>query len=287
MRKRVLINASNLHVGGGVQVATSFIADIARLRVDFPVVIWASTKVAANLQSLGVDLDCFEEFRVVNSLGLRFLVSRWNRRLSEFNVVFTVFGPLYSLNRSATKITGFAQGWIIYPANEARPRLGLVARLVLDVKSRVQRKFFSLSDVYVVELDHVKAQLRELGLARDKPVEVARNCVSSVFFSPKLWVPLNIPHEESTIKIGFLGRNYVHKNVSVFPGIKRALFDNHGLQAEFFVTFTTEEWEACSAEFRSSVRNVGDFSSAMPFVLSGYGRHHFPQPARMFFCDAA
>jgi glycosyltransferase involved in cell wall biosynthesis len=262
MRRRVLINASNLHVGGGVQVATSFIADIARLGADFPIVVWASSKVAANLKGLNVDIHGFEDFQVANSFGVRFLFSRLNKRLSGFDVVFTVFGPLYSFNRSATKITGFAQGWVIYPANEVRSRQGRVARLMTAVRGRIQGRFFALSDVYVVESGHVKRRLRELGLANRQPVEVIPNCVSPVFFAPHLWAPLDVPYAGLAIKIGFLGRNYLHKNLSILPAIRKILWESHGVNVEFFVTFRDDEWRLCSETFRSTIRNVGELSLA-------------------------
>ena len=117
--KKILINASNLHVGGGVQVAASVIGELTRMSaLPSNLVVWASDAVNVNLCKLGYDLSVLPAYEVVNSYGLKLLCSRLARRLQTFDAVFTVFGPLYVRTLSGVNITGFAQAWIIYPLNE-------------------------------------------------------------------------------------------------------------------------------------------------------------------------
>lgn len=78
--KRVLINASNLHTGGGVQVATSFIAELAEILDRLPgceVSLYVSNAVDSNLRSLGFLGK--EYFR-----SMRFLIyGDWNSKRGE------------------------------------------------------------------------------------------------------------------------------------------------------------------------------------------------------------
>ena len=114
-----LINATNLHVGGGVQVATSFIVELTLMpKLPLGLFVWASDAVDANLRKLGCDVSVLPNYEVINSYGLKLLVSPLRSRLNDFDAVFTVFGPLYCWRLWGSNIIGFAQPWIIYPNNE-------------------------------------------------------------------------------------------------------------------------------------------------------------------------
>ena len=262
MGKRILINASNLHVGGGIQVAASFISEISRIDHKLNLSVWVSKSVAKNLESMNFDASNFACYEVIDSHGWSFLFSKENVRIRDFDLIFTVFGPLYSFNRSVLKITGFAQGWLIYPKNEISARWGRLQRLAFSLKSRIQKYFFASTDIFVVELGHVRQQLIKSGLAKGSSVEVVHNCVSSIFFTPDLWRPVAMPETEVDLKIGFLGRNYPHKNTSILPQAKEILFRKYGINAEFIVTFRSEEWDECNDDFKHSIQNIGELSLA-------------------------
>jgi glycosyltransferase involved in cell wall biosynthesis len=73
---------------------------------------------------------------------------------------------------------------------------------------------------------------------------------------------VSIPYVQSKIKLGFLGRNFEHKNTGIFPKILRLLRRDYGLDVAIYVTFTQEEWERCSEDFRTTVKNVGPLLAA-------------------------
>jgi len=257
-----LINTSNLHVGGGVQVAASFLSEISRTGQPVPgLAIALSTQVRGNLgpevqlarvSDTVVDLD-------VRGFGAR--NARARRFMDGFDTVFTVFGPLYRWRPRFKSIVGFAQPWIIYPGNECYAAMPLLRRLRTRLKFRVQAQFFKRADVLVVELDHVKAGLvRELGIDPSR-IHVVRNCVSGIYRDSRQWQPVAIPPAPG-LRLGFVGRNYPHKNTAIFPRIVAALRERHGIDAVVYVTFTPAEWQACSAEFRAACINVGPLTPA-------------------------
>ena len=93
---KFLINTSNLHTGGGVQVAVSLLDEMSRmddLPVDLSVLV--SDEVYANLKSMNSDCTRFSSCEVFNTYGLSTLWSELGRKVRGFDVVFTVFGPLY------------------------------------------------------------------------------------------------------------------------------------------------------------------------------------------------
>lgn len=258
MLSQYLINASNLHVGGGVQVATSVIGELTRMpALPSGLVVWASDTVDANLRKLGYDLSALPAYEVVNSHGLKLLRSPLARRLQSFDAAFTIFGPLYLLKMAGVNITGFAQPWIIYPENEIDAAMGLRQRWLSRLKFGLQTAFFRRADQLVVELDHARAGLLRRGIGSPSSIHVVRNSLSSLYTSPSSWQAVTMADTGTDIKLGFVGRNYAHKNTRIFPAVINLLWRNHGINASIYVTFTDQEWAACDDAFRAAVTNVG------------------------------
>jgi len=260
---KILVNGSNLHVGGGVQVGTSFIAELTRMPIlPQELVVWASTEIDANLQNIGCNLSSLPAYEVVNSYGIKLLGSSLAKRMQDFKAVFTIFGPLYIWNLDGINITGFAQPWIVYPCTKINPSESLGKRLANRIKFKLQSIFFGRSNQLIVELDHVKEGLLNRGIGSQKTIHVVRNCVSSLYLDQNVWQEIAVYDDKADIKLGFVGRNYAHKNTGIFPALIDILLAKYGLKASIYVTFTKEEWSACSASFQSSVINVGPLSMA-------------------------
>ncbi|MBY5961346.1 glycosyltransferase [Marinobacter nauticus] len=259
IKKTVLINASNLHNGGGVQVATSFVSEILSTNVmEMDVCIWVSTKVAESLESLGVDLTLFPNLELVNLHGLGAVRSEYNELLSRFDLVFTIFGPNYFRKKNYINLVGFAQPWIL--DDSAYSLLSPFDRFKTKLKFFAQKLFFKTSDAFVVELEHVRDGLYTKGIAKPGSVHVAYNCISSLYLKPETWQPLESGITSPNFKVGFLGRDYTHKNTSILPDVKRILAERYGLNVDFFVTFNEQEWANKPEAFRSSIANVGSLA---------------------------
>src|SRR5690606_1179077 len=152
--------------------------------------------------------------------------------------------------------------WIIYPNNECYARIPLRRRLAMRLKFRLQALFFKRADELIVESEHVREGLiRELGFPAER-IHVVHNCLSSIYRDEAAWQPVTLPPADCDLRLGFVGRNYLHKNTEIFPAIVRSLAADHGLHARFYVTFSEAEWRACSPEFRRACINVGPLSVA-------------------------
>lgn len=254
----ICLNSSNLHVGGGVQVATSVIGELTRLR-NLPngLVIWASDEVDANLRTLGYDLSRLPTYEVVNSNGVGLLLSPLARRLQQFNAVLTLFGPLYVWRLAGTNITGFAQLWIINPDNEISRTSGWPRRIRDRLKFGLQSLFFKRADRLLVELEHVREGLIRKGIGSPSTVRVVKNCLSSIYNEPQSWLPVEVLPSPDGLRLGFVGRNYSHKNTRIFPEVIDLLRRKYRVKASIYVTFSDDEWAACDEAFRAAVINVG------------------------------
>jgi len=261
---QVLLNASNLHTGGGVQVAASVLAELLTKDVrPAELTIWASTEVHRSLRAYGIDTDSLPRYEVINSHGLKLLWSPLAKRIRHFDGVFTLFGPLYVLPAPHVSLVGFAQPWILYPDNECYADMPTLARVKTQLKFWVQAQFFKQATALFVELDHVARGLIKRGLASPRSIHVVRNCLSGIYANRSLWKNVAIPGSaQAHLKLGFVGRNYPHKNTRIFPEVVEHLQRDHGVDARFYVTFNEQEWAACSEAFRACAVNVGALSVA-------------------------
>ncbi|GAB5351842.1 glycosyltransferase family 4 protein [Qipengyuania sp. 483] len=257
-----LINAANLHVGGGVQVAASFISELTAMDEHGSVEVVMSSEVARNVAATLGDRYDRNRYRILDVHGLDLGNRAAREVLDASDTVFTVFGPLYRWKPRFRNIVGFAQPWIIYPENECYERLPAAERFREWLKYKVQAGFFERADVLVVELEHVKAGLVQALNVPAERIQVVHNSLSSIYTEPQVWRSVTLPPADCDLRLGFLGRNYMHKNTRIFPDIVRHLSGAHGIDARFFVTFTDAEWAACTPNFREVCINVGPLSVA-------------------------
>ncbi len=242
-------------------VAASFIDSLSRgPAMELRVHLLLSSAVAANLRSLGTLLDRFDSVEIADFQGLRSLWQGLSRRFSGFDVIFTVFGPVYALGMGRRHVVGFAQALILYPPTQAEQRMPLVRRWLERLKFKAQELFFARAHELVVELEHVKRALERRRLFSSTPIHVVYNTVDSVFREPARWLPVPIPAADPGIRIGIVSRNYPHKNLGGLAALQAKLLQRHGLAVAFYVTFNAAEWAACPAEFRQSIHNTGALS---------------------------
>lgn len=255
---QVLINCSNLHVGGGVAVATSFIDCLTKLKhEDIDIHLLLSSDVSHNLKVLGTDMGCFASCQVRDFFGIKALWQGLGSHFRGMDLVFTVFGPAYFLFSRSYHLVGFAQPSIIYPDNPITARLKFLDRMAFRIKYRIQQYFFARADAIVVELEHVKTGLEKIDRFAHKPINVVHSAVHTVFKEPDKWLPLVLPKSQASLKLGIISRNYPHKNLQILSEVKRHLLEDCNLAVDFYVTFQPEEWAACDEGFRKNITNVG------------------------------
>lgn len=254
----IAINLSNLHGGGGVQVAVSFLSELSFLKKHASrLSVFASTEINREILSLGIDTNVFARYKVIDVNGIGVANLALMRELKIFKKVFTLFGPLYNFAQPYTSIVGFAQPWIIYPDNECYSSLPFHSKLKTRLKYFLQGYFFKKADLIVVELEHVKeALINQLNVNPEK-ISIIHNSLSSIYLNRELWKKVVLPRSDVDLKLGFVGRNYPHKNTSIFPMISDALEKIYGIKVKFYVTFNDDEWDACSEEFKRVCINVG------------------------------
>ena len=260
--KNCLINASNLHNGGGVQVAISFIYELS-LMIDKNLNylhIVTSKEVDEGLKRLNADLYRFGSYEVINTYGLQALRSDLNKKIKDYELVFTVFGPNYLRGKAKKDVVGFAQPWIINFDNPISKKLSSLNRLKLWSKFNLQWLFFLRSNHYVVELEHVKEKLHILKKIPNKKISVVYNTVSSLYKDNSKWRPIVVNKSKNQLSLGIVTRDYPHKNLDILPKVAHSLKLNHNLSVHFYTTLNDKEWSRRSPLFKKHVSTVGSLS---------------------------
>lgn len=262
--KKICINCGNVHNGGGVQVATSFIYELVN-SVSYSgldISINISNEVRDNLKDLNCDLSKFSYISHVNTYGLSTLKKDIRRHFSKFDIIFTIFGPDYLLlNKNAFRIVGFAQPWIVYPYNEVYGRLSIKSKIKNKIKFYLQKKFFKQANHLIVEIEFVKKRLSSMPEFKNIPIDVVHNSLASLYTNKIMWNSAHIKIENKTnFSIGFLGRDYLHKNTNILPLIKKELSNKYSKDVSFYVTLTEDEWNLKPKEFKSNINNIGSLT---------------------------
>jgi glycosyltransferase involved in cell wall biosynthesis len=256
MIKKILINATNLNEGGGVQVATSFLKDLSHL--DFSsqleISVFVSNSVDKNLQTEFFDKSYFFEYKVEKPKEISFINSL---RLNKFDVVFTVFGPFFLPFYRKKHICGFAQPWVIYPVEDVLKKFTFIKGLFFRFKYSLIAYIFNQADVLIVESKHIKNLLVKKGFTNQ--IEVVENAVSSVFFNKNEWQKIDSDYFDSKkINIGVLSGGYPHKNLDFIIELACKLQKTHPNTFNFIFTLTQDKYDDLIKDrISEGIRNLG------------------------------
>ncbi|NYH87726.1 glycosyltransferase [Actinopolymorpha rutila] len=274
---RVLIDASNLHHGGGLQVATSFLSELAALRADpgevaacpwlRDVDIEVSPAVSANLADAGVELP----LRVVRPRGPARL-SSWVPNRSRAEVSFVVLGPEYFAARARRRIVGYADVTSVYPRPAGVPPHSRGSRIKWAARGIVSRRLLKRADRVVVETEAFADATRRRIPALSAPVDVVPNCVNRTLLEQ-----CPVPRSTTGVRtrLLYVARAYAHKNHELLGQVGEEL-TRRGQDVEFAVTLSEEEWKARTLRFRCHCVNLG------PLPVSGLAKAYAQADAVVF-----
>lgn len=263
MTYRVLIDASNLHVGGGVQVAASFINELISMEeppnwVDFAD-IRVSMEVAGNLTRAATS-------RVVqvNNRPFDHLKRFFGKR---YEVAFRIFGPHYGFREATVEIVGFADPYI--PPNWA-PQEITPATWRSKLKYLIKRNRAKTADQIWVESSAYANSLTQIGL-RNSAIHVVPNTVSNTVLAnrardsepvlqhiprPKEAGAVTAPPEARRLHLLYPARPYAHKNHKILSEIVTTL-KSYGYSVNIDLTLTTSEVTNLLPDIEDAVTPLG------------------------------
>ncbi len=256
MAKKILINATNLNEGGGLQVATSFLKDLNQLDLSsqLDISVYVSSAVDKNLEAEFFDKSYFFEYKVKHRKEISLLNSS---KLNQFDLVFTIFGPFFLPFYRKKHICGFAQPWVIYSAKDVLRKFNFLKRCFLTFKYFLAACIFKQADMLLVESNHIKELLIKKGFANE--IEVVENAVSSVFYNQDEWQEINSDvFDSKKINIGVLSGGYPHKNLDFIVKLAINLENDYPNTFNFIFTIKSDQFiELMQGLQISSLQNLG------------------------------
>lgn len=264
---KIIINASNIKYGGGLQVAVSVISSLINnsRSMDFCFVV--SQCVFDELAASGVPVRnitnvyivTFEPFNVALMLSSLFKFKTIEKSF-EPDLIFTIFGPGYYHSNSAINLVGFANAWLVQPGSKAYSIYSLKNRLLNKFKNYVLARLLYKNDCfYITESNAIAADFCEYFGAPSTQISVISNCLSHYFTKEYCLNPFDYLLEDDRFKFVTITHNYPHKNLKVIPLIGKVLH-SYGFKFVFVVTLSQSEYNAMSDDFKKYTINVGSVS---------------------------
>lgn len=255
--KKVLINASNLHFGGGVQVASSFINELCAINpVEAEIDIVCSEKVFKNIKYLDADLSRIN-FIMIDVHGFHGAHLLYD--LGFYDVCFTIFGPFYGKVKADKHICGFAQPWIAYDTSLVTRKYSNTSKVKLKVKYFIQELIFKRYDALIVETEDVKSKLEDKGFINE--ISVVSNTYARLFDYPEEWLDINTTFVKRKLTLGFIGKSYPHKNLEILKDVNKNLSEIYNLDVDFLFTLSDDDMVDLGLSSISNFHSVGELTS--------------------------
>ncbi|MDY0342020.1 MAG: glycosyltransferase [Lentimicrobium sp.] len=228
---KLLINASNIHIAGPLQVAISVIHELKHFP-DHEYYLYLSAEVEnqIDLEQLPANFHIYRfsgYARGKSWLSRGWMLIRRLRRSALLekvinpDAVFTVFGPIYWKPKSP-HLAGYAIPFSIYkesPYFKEVPRFELLKRKLIN---QIRTQFFlHNTDHLVVETDEVRERMIKSFAINPDRISVVSNTVSNIYYQPAAWsdkitLPPRIPGEVRLITVS---ANHLYKNLSIIDPV--------------------------------------------------------------------
>ncbi len=217
----IIINTSNLRIGGGMQVAHSFINECIGIK-GHQYHIFLSKEMDAILDQ-GIYPSHFRFYLIQNSSGTfkgrNRLAEELNRLEKKINpgIVFSVFGPTY-WRPATTHIAGFANSIYVYKDSPFFKIVSFKNRIILKIMEIIHmRSFKKHCNVLITETEDMSNHLQKIFAG--KPVYTVGNTCHQVFNNEAVWTRnISLP-KFSGYTLLTVSAMYLHKNLSIIPPV--------------------------------------------------------------------
>lgn len=253
---KIIINASNLRVGGAIQVTLSVINELyAFPEYDFYVFLSPAFNglleekafKQANIKFYWVDFPS----RITFSGRVKQL-DILEEKIGP-NCVFSIFGPTY-WSPKAPHMAGFAQGYYLYGELPYFKRLGALARLKLFLLSNYHRLLLQKHvQHYVVETEDVKFRLSKFLKVSLHHIHVATNTYSNHFCN---FDDIQTPTQEKPFKLLTIAYPYPHKNLNILKKVSDILNERE-ISYQFQITVPDDYYKMFFNGYEETIINLG------------------------------
>lgn len=242
---KLVVNASNIVVGGGIQVSLSFIEELKKFKEN-EYHLFLSAQVSKQIEANDFPENFYFYFFNVSpsSLTKGFKVRKELSRLERIinpDLVFTVFGPAYWKPKTL-HISGYASGWCYNPGSLAHKRLHPVKRLKSKLTSYIKNIIIKKADFLIVETDDAKRKINKYINIPNENIFVVGNTYHPIYTK----YAHNIRHTSDEKKDSFnllvLSAFYQHKNLEIINSVSCLLKNQINRNYYFYLTINDQDY---------------------------------------------
>lgn len=267
--KTVLLNATTINKGGGIQAVTSFICTLVDhfepKGVDW--IFAVSPEVREQLAEFkhplrdGVDL-CLARSPAKDRRSRRELREFANRHA---DLVFTFFGPAYVAFR-CPHLCGVADGWVTHSSRLAYSTLPEFSeKLRMASLSAYKALWFRRASHWVVEQAIARTGLVNRLRLPAKSISVVSNNCSQIYIDGKTSAPSR--PLQSTIRILTFAANFPNKCLDLIPAIADLLVRRHRISnVQFVLTIPAPEYARSRIPKLAKMLDVERYISNVGYV---------------------
>lgn len=262
---KIIINTSNLYVGGGMQVALSFIHELKQVSGKHEYFVFLSQAINEQIEQKAFPYN-FHFFLIGKSPSSLKTRKKTVAKLYSLeahiipDIVFTIFGPSYWKPKS-NHIMGFAVPWVLQKKSVAYDKLSLFAR----IKMRLWVEYVSYyvkrdASYYIIETNDGKEKMSKvIGIQKDK-ISVVGNSYSSNFDDPE-YLKKNNPDyielsqkEDDEFRLLLISHNHPGKNLEAINQVIPLLY---GYNIKFILTVDDEGYKLLFTDNNKQILNLG------------------------------
>jgi glycosyltransferase involved in cell wall biosynthesis len=257
----LLINASNLKMGGAIQVALSFIQECINFTEDeFHVLL--SPKISSQLNQNGYPENFhFYLFQnlptsLIYGIGIISQLRKLENKIRP-DCVFTISGPSYWTPK-APHLLGYAQGYYLYPESPFFERINLSHKIKINLLKTLHRfLFIRNAEYYFVESEDAKKRLSSF-LAKSKDnIYVVSNTYHSVFNLQLKGNHILPPKRKNEVRLLTISAYYQHKNLEIIKDVISELKKKSALKFIFILTINASIFENKFEGYGADIINMG------------------------------
>lgn len=241
----LIINTTNIKVGGGIQVSLSFIEELKKFN-DNEYHIFLSKVVShqVNKESYSKNFHFYNFDISPSSLTKGYKVRRELNRLEKKinpDLVFTVFGPAY-WNPKSLHVSGYANGWCYNPNSLAHRRLSFFKRHKSKVTTFIKNIEIKKADFLIVETDDAKRKINKNIKIANENIFVVGNTYHPIFSRYISKTSDTSLKKVDTFKLLVLSAFYPHKNLEIINKVVNILSIQTNRKYKFYLTINDTDY---------------------------------------------
>lgn len=268
----ILINTTNLRVGGGVQVADSIIRHLPYMEQHKFIVV-----LCRALKYLSADLNLYNNINVFDyEMPWSILTSITGRDsfldtlVIENNVdaVLTVFGPS-RWRPKVPHLCGFARAQIVIPESPYWRQFSFRSKVKSHIEYYIYKFLFDISSNFLyTENPFITDRVEKL--YPKKQVFTITNNYNQIFDNETMWDKSITLPEFNGITFLTVSANYPHKNLHIIRACIEYLKNKHPLlKYRFVLTLTEQQFGTLNALEKEHILLIGQVNiNQVPFLYA-------------------